>query len=147
MREITFKQMMMNDLQHIRDWQFALSQMTEELETLQAEYATIKATDYDKMPGGSGDNVQEEKLLSAIAKRDQKQYELNLTRRRLADLERLLEQLSEEERDVIQKAVIENQLYEQIAADLHCTVRQVYNRKRDALAHLVRLRHGAAYHE
>lgn len=147
MREITFKQLMISDLQKIKDWRFAINQMTEELQTLNAEYTAIKATNYDKMPSGSGDNYQEEKLLTAIAKRDQKKHELQLTKRRLADLERLLEQLSQEERSVIYKTIIERGRVDAIANELHCEVRQVYNRRNAALSHLVRLRHGAAYHE
>lgn len=146
-REITYKQLMIIDLQKMRDWRFSVTQMQEELATLEQEYATIKVTNYDKMPSGSGDNTQEEKMLSAIAKRDQKQAELDLTKRRIADLERLLDQLNDHERLIIQRMVIDRGRADALAEELHCEVRQVYNRKNAALAHLVRLRHGAAYHE
>lgn len=146
MREITFKDLMINDLQKMRDWQFAVDQQTEELTTLEEEYATIKATDYDKMPGGSGDNVQEEKMLTAIAKRDQKRHELELTKRKIADINRLLDQLDEEELLIIRRTVMIRDRFDDVAQELHCEVRQVYNKRNAALAHLVRLRHGAAYH-
>ena len=118
MREITFKDLMINDLQKMRDWQFAVDQQTEELTTLEEEYATIKATDYDKMPGGSGDNVQEEKMLTAIAKRDQKRHELELTKRKIADINRLLDQLDEEERAHI-KGIQANMWTEYVASFDH----------------------------
>lgn len=145
MREITYRDLMKNDLQKMRDWRSAIEQQTEELETLEAEFATIKATDYDKMPSGSGENIQEEKMLTAIAKKDQKQRELDFTKRRLADMERLLSQLSDEERMIIERTVINRENYDTIAEELHCATRHIYNKQAAALAHLVRLRHGAAY--
>lgn len=146
MREITYKDLLVNDLQKMSNWQFSIEQMTEELRTLDEEYATIKATDYDKMPGGSGDNIQEAKLLTVIAKRDQKQHELELTKRRIADINRLLDQLDEEELMIIRRTVMTRDRFDDVAQELHCEVRQVYNKRNAALAHLIRLRHGAAYH-
>ena len=145
MREITFKDLMINDLQKMRDWQFAVDQQTEELTTLEEEYATIKATDYDKMPGGSGDNVQEEKMLTAIAKRDQKRHELELTKRKIADINRLLDQLDEEERQVIQETVIGRKSFDVLSRELHCDISTISRKRNRALNRLCQLRHGAVY--
>lgn len=146
MREITYRDLMINDLQKLRDWQFSITQMQEELATLDSEYSTIKATNYDKMPVGSGENTQEEKLISAIAKIDQKREELKLTKRRVKDIERLLDHLTEDERTIIRRTILDREPFERIASDIHCDIRQVYNKRNSALAHLVRLRHGAVYH-
>lgn len=145
MREITYRDMIVNDLQKMLSWEFSVWQMIEELRTLDEEYATIKATNYDKMPTGSGENTQEEKLITAIAKRDQKRHELNLTKRRLADMKRLLDQLDEEEKQVIQVTVIDRKSYDIVAQQLHCDISTISRKRNKALSHLAQLRHGAAY--
>ena len=147
MREITYKDLIVNDLQKMINWQFSIEQMTEELRTLDEEYATIKATDYDKVPGGSGDNIQEEKLITMIAKKEQKRAELDLNWRKVKDMERLLSQLDKEDRILIERLVINYRKHEgeKLADELHLEERQVYNRKNDALRKLALLRYGAAY--
>lgn len=145
MREITYRDMIVNDLQKMRSWEFSVEQMGEELRTLDEEYATIKATNYDKMPAGSGENTQEEKLITSIAKRDQKRHELNLTKRRLADMKRLLSQLDDEEMQIIQATVIERKSYDIAAQQLHCDISTISRKRNKAISHLAQLRHGAAY--
>lgn len=145
MREITYRDMIVNDLQKMRSWEFSVEQMGEELRTLDEEYATIKATNYDKMPAGSGENTQEEKLITSIAKRDQKRHELNLTKRRLADMKRLLSQLDDEEMQIIQTTVIERKSYDIAAKQLHCDISTISRKRNKAISHLAQLRHGAAY--
>lgn len=145
MREITYRDMIVNDLQKMRSWEFSVEQMVEELRTLDEEYATIKATNYDKMPAGSGENTQEEKLITSIAKRDQKRHELNLTKRRLADMKRLLSQLDDEEMQIIQATVIERKSYDIAAQQLHCDISTISRKRNKAISHLAQLRHGAAY--
>lgn len=146
MREITYRDMMIRDLANLNRWKFAISQAVEELETLNAEFAAIKATDYDKMPAGSGENAQEEKLITAIAKKDQKEAELAFNRRRVADIERLLAQLPDEERLAIEMTIIsKDQPIDNVAADLGYEVRNVYRLRNNGLKRLCHLRHGASY--
>ena len=145
MREITYRDLLVNDLQKMRNWQFSIEQMTEELRTLDEEYATIKATDYDKMPSGSGENVQEEKIITAIAKREQKKHELALTQLRLADMKRLLDQLNDEEKWIIQKTVIERKSFDVASQELHCDISTISRKRNSALNKLCQLRHGAVY--
>lgn len=147
MREITYKDLMIKDLSNLNRWRFAIVQEKEELETIKAELATIKATNYDKMPTGSGDNTQEEKLVTAIARKDQKEAELEYNRRRVADMERLLAQLTDDERLIIERTVICKDQYtvDSLAEDLNCERTNVYRMKNKALMHLAQLRHGAMY--
>lgn len=146
MRELTYKSIMENDLQKLNRWRFAIMQIQSELETLEAEFAAIKATKFDKMPSGSGDNTQEEMLVTAIAKKDQKQAELKLNRMRVADLERLVEQLPDEERHIIERNVINRDMtLESLAEEMNYSFRSVINKKNAALSHLAQLRHGASY--
>lgn len=145
MREITYRDLLVNDLQKMRNWEFAVDQMTEELRTLDEEYATIKATDYDKMPSGSGENVQEEKIITAIAKREQKKHELALTQLRLADMKRLLDQLNDEEKWIIQRTVIERKSFDVASQELHCDISTISRKRNSALNKLCQLRHGSVY--
>ena len=104
-------------------------------------------TDYDKMPSGSGSNIQEEKLLTAIAKKDQLEANLIFTKRHVADLERMLNQLPDDERRIIELMVISGGKYaaDSLADELGYERRQIYNKRNQALAHLAQLRHGASY--
>lgn len=144
---MNYKKWLIEDLQNLERCKFSITQMTAELETLEAEYAAIKATDYDKMPGGSGENIQEEKLLTAIAKRDELKANLRFTKRRVADMERLLAKLPADERQVIERMFINREKYagDNLAEELGCDTTTVYRIKNRALAHLAQMRHGYSY--
>lgn len=147
MRELTYKELISRDLQNLNRWKFAIMQQQEELQTIELEFAAVKATNFDKMPSGSGDNAQEEKLITAIAKKDELTANLAYTKKRVEDMERLLEQLSDEERRVIERTVINGEKYaaDSLADELGYERTQIWRIKTKALAHLAQLRHGAAY--
>lgn len=147
MREYTYKDSMIKDLQNLNRWKFAIMQEQEELDTLELEFTAIKATNYDKMPSGSGDNIQEEKMLTAIAKKDELQAKLAWNKKRVADLERLLDQLQDDERQVIERKIVngEKRTDDELAEELGYERTQIWRIKSKALAHLCQLRHGAAY--
>lgn len=147
MREITHRDMLKNDLAKLNRWKFSISQMTSELETMQAEYASIKATNFDKMPSGSGDNAQEEKLITVIARKDELTAKLRFTERKVADLERLLAQLPDDERRIIDCMEVgrESHAADRLADELGYESRQIFRKRNSALNHLCQLRYGAAY--
>ena len=144
---MNYKKWLIEDLQNLERQRFAISQLREELETVEAEYAAIKATNYDKMPSGSGDNLQEEKLLTAIAKKDELEKNLIFTEKHVADMERLLAMLPDDERRIIERTVIKQEKYaaDSLADELGYERAHVYRLKNRALMHLAQLRHGAAY--
>ena len=144
---MNYKKWLIEDLQQLDRCRFAIVQMTEELRTLEAEYSAIKATDYDKQPGGSGDNIQEEKLLTSIAKRDELKANLKFTKRKVADMDRLLSKLPGDERRVIERMYIKEEKYagDNLAEELNCDIRTVHRIKNRALLHLAQMRHGNAY--
>lgn len=148
MMELTYKIIMENDLQNLNAWKFAITQIQAELETLDAEYASIKATNFDKMPAGSGENVQEEKLVSVIARKDQKESELKFNRMRVADLERLLDQLDDDERRIIERMVVskEKNATADLSEETGYEIAQLYRIKNRVLMKMARLRHGASFH-
>ena len=149
MRELSYKIIIEEELRSINDWKFAIHQAESELETLDAEYTAIKATSYDKMPTATGENIQEEKLVSTITKKDQKLAELAYNRKRVADLERLIEQLPDDERRVIERMVINKEKYalDSLTEELGYEQAQIYRIKARAMRTMAKLRHGAVYHE
>lgn len=144
---ISYKKWLIDDLQSLERMRFAIAQLREELETVEAEYAAIKATNYDKMPSGSGDNLQEEKLLTAIAKKDELTANLRHTEKHVSDMERLLAQLPDDERRIIERTVIGKEKYAtaSLAEELGYEQAHIYRLKNRALMHLAQLRHGASY--
>ena len=144
---ISYKKWLIDDLQSLERMRFAITQMQQELETVEAEYAAIKATNYDKMPSGSGDNLQEEKLLTAIAKKDELTANLRYTEKHVSDMERLLAQLPDDERRIIERTVIGKEKYAtaSLAEELGYEQAHIYRLKNRALMHLAQLRHGASY--
>lgn len=144
---MNYKKWLIEDLQQLDRCRFSIVQMTEELQTLEAEFSAIKATNYDKQPGGSGDNIQEEKLLTSIAKRDELRSNLKYTKRKVADMERLLSQLPTDERRVVERMFIGKEKYagDNLAEELDCDTTTVYRIKNRALLHLAQMRYGFAY--
>lgn len=141
---MNYRKWLIEDLQNLNRQRFAIGQLESELETVEAEFSAIKASNYDKMPSGSGDNVQEEKLLTAIAKKDELEKRLEFTRMSVKDLDRLLNQLPDDERIIIERSVINNEKYaaETLADELGYERRWIYKKKSDALMHLAQLRYG-----
>lgn len=147
MREITYKDMIIRDLSQLNKWKFSVMQEAEELVTLEQEYAAVKATNYDKMPGGSGDNIQEEKLITVIAKKEQLKAELEFNKRRIADIERILEKLPDDDRQIVDRMIINDEKYaaDRLAQELGYEIRQIYNKRNSAIRQMALLRYGASY--
>lgn len=145
-RDITYKDMLIDDLQHLNRWRNSIEQASEELLTLDAEYTAIKATNYDKMPSGSGENVQEEKLITIIARKDELSKVIEANRLKVKCMERLLKKLPDDDRRLIERMVINGEHADRIAADLGYERRQVYNKRNHALALLASYRWGVAFH-
>lgn len=136
-----------NDLKNLKKHRFAIMQMESELQTLEAEFTAIKATNYDKLPSGSGENMQEERLLTAIENKYVKELELKATRMHVADMERLLAQLPDDERRVIDVMLVNGEKYarERLSMELSVEQSQIYRIKNKALMHLAELRYGVEY--
>ena len=97
---MNYKSWLIDDLRSLERLRFSIPSMEAELETIEAEYAAIRATDYDKIPGGSGGG-QEDHLLSAIARKDALKANLKATRAKVENLQCLLNALPDDERRVL----------------------------------------------
>ena len=146
-REISCKEWLQRDLERLPYDRYSIEHQKAELEELEAEYTAIKATNYDKMPNGSGDNTQEEKLLSAIAKKTKLKAWIEATEKHVANMETLLGTLTEEDRLIIEKTVINRNknAEDDVAEEIGIERRQVYNRKNAILHRLCKMRFGQGY--
>lgn len=120
-------------------------QIMSELETLKLEQ-TLQASRLDKTPTGSG-NMNDTKLVEAIARQQDRELDLELTKRKLADLDRLLAGLQPNELSLIMRTDIHwhKGIYDELAEEYEIDIRQVYNRRDKVLDHLCLLKYGAGY--
>lgn len=142
---INYKKWLIEDLQNLDTDRFAITHLSQELETLTYQMSAIKATSYDKMPAGN--ETQEDKLLTAIAKKDELASNLEATRKHVADMEALLQALPDDERLIIERMVIKDEarVADTLAEELGYERRQIYRKRDGALRHLAQLRFGVGY--
>lgn len=138
---------LLKDLRQLNADRFAITQLQSELQTLELEFTAIKATSYDKIPAGGGGNSQRDNLENAIAKKQGLQASLAATTAHVADMERLLGELQPIDRKIVEKLVVAKGSYsaETVAEEIGLEVRQVHNRKHDAIDRLIHLRFGQGY--
>ena len=140
------REWLMSDLKKLQTDRKALSNLQDELHSLETEYTVLKATAYDKVPGNSGGNSQLDKIELNMAKREELINCMNATREHVDFMENLLGQLDRNERELIEKTIIlHSKTMEQMAEQLGIDPRQVYNRRRDAIDNLMHLRFGRGY--
>ena len=142
---MTSKEWIIKDLRDYERLKAAEIQLSEEIKTLKMEQ-TLQASRLDKMPSASG-NSNDAKLVAAIAKQEDMELDLELTRRKIADMDRMLSGLAADELSIIQKTDIHwhKGIYEELAVAMDIDIRQVYNRRDKVLNHLAVLRYGAGY--
>ena len=138
---------LLKDLRQLNADRFAVTQLQSELETLKLEMTAIKATNYDKIPSGGNGNSQRDNMENAIAKEESLRTSLAATTAHVADMERLLTQLQPIDRKIVEKLVVAKGSYsaETVAEEIGLEVRQVHNRKHDAIDKLIHLRFGQGY--
>lgn len=147
MRAFSYKDWLIEDLRSLERNRFAVEQLKAELKTLEARFTAIKATDYDKMPGSAGGNIQEDKMLTAIAKKDELEHDLKATTLHVEDMERLLTALEDDELTVVQKMFIQRQrgAAQKLGDELHLEKSQIYRIRDQALKKLAQARYGRGY--
>lgn len=139
------KDWLIPDLKNLEAKRSSLSHIAEQIETLKLEAESIKATDYDKIiVSGGGNNTQEDKLIANLAKRQELETNLEVTRQEVEELDDLLSELKDDERLILERMFIkrERNAAEALAVTLGYEVRHVYRKKDDALHNLARRRFG-----
>lgn len=142
---MTGKEWLIKDLREYEKLKAAEKQLAEEIQTLKLE-ETLQASRLERMPS-SGGNTNDAKLVEAIARKQERELCLELTKRKIEDLDRLLAGLPPSELNIIEKTDIHwhRGIYDELAEELEIDIRQVYNRREKALHHLAILRYGAGY--
>lgn len=145
---MNYRNWLIDDLKGLDKCRFSIKQMERELEEIKAEQIAIKATNYDKMPGGSGENTQEEKILTSIAKKMELEACLKATKDHVANMDNLLDQLTEEERRIIYIMCIKHERggQDRLSEEFGYEKTQIYKLRNDALLHLAQLRFGTGAH-
>ena len=146
-KEISCREWLQRDLERLPYDRYSLQHLQNELDELEAEYTAIKATNYDKMPTGSGDNTQEEKLLSAIAKKTKLEAWIEATQMHINNMEVLLAELDSEDKLIVERTIINRKknAEDDVAEEIGIERRQVYNRKNAILHRLCQMRFGQGY--
>ena len=142
-----FRTWAIKELRSLNGLKFSEQHILQEMETFKAEVAAIKASSYDKMPSATGENFTEEKILNVLSRQDEQAKNLEMTRRKIADIERLLDQMPPDERHVIERTIIDSYkgVYDDFADEMHVDVRQVYRKRAQAIDTYARLKFGAGY--
>lgn len=142
---MNYRKWLMEDLQNLERYKFSVLQMQSELETLEATMTSIRATDWDKIPGGSG--TQTDKMLTAIAKKDELSANLEATSKFVRDMERLVSELPDDERRIVERMYIHREKYavENLAGELGYETAHIYRLKNQALLHMAQMRYGKGF--
>lgn len=142
---INYRKWLIDDLTRLEQQRYAVEHMEKELESLKAEMGAIKATNWDKMPSSGG--TQEDALLTAIAKKEELEKNIEATRKHIEGMDDLMKQLSPDERKVIDRMFIrrEQNAADNLAAELGYANAHIYRLKNKALENLAVLRFGTGY--
>ena len=133
---MNYRKWLIEDLRDLETLRFACGQLREELETCRREIAAIR--------GGPKNREREEWLLDARARMDDTEANLNATERHVADMDRLLGGLPEDERAVVLGMYVraENGAVGRLCEQLHVETAQVYRIKDRAIDRLAKMRYG-----
>lgn len=144
---MNYRKWIIEDLQNLERNEFAIVQLQSELNTLEAEFTAIQATDYGKTPIHTGENTQEDRLLTALAKKEELQADLKATSLHVDDMHRLLDMLPDSERRILERMFIHRERYavDNLASELNYDTSKIYRTKNLALTHLAQLRFGKGY--
>lgn len=115
-----------------------------EIRRLEAQLTCIRSATTDSTPIRGGGNAREDALINNIALRTELELALRDNRRWLATVERALNQLTPEERKILDRFYIHRSKGnpERLCEELHLERSQVYGRKNSALRHFTLLLYG-----
>lgn len=112
-----------------------------ELEHIENQLIGVKAISYDGMPGGSISNA-DDKLVNILFRKQKAEQALEETQGEVKLIENILDQLSEEDRKVLQAFYIEGLRGEALEKRLQICERQVYNLRHPIIRKFAKLKFG-----
>lgn len=115
--------------------QQALSNIPEQIETLEMSLTSIRAAKTDKVPVKEGGNKREDALINNIVMREELSRNLEITKREVEITDKALRQLTKEEVKILDRFYI-NKVRghaERLSEELNIERSRVYELKDDAL--------------
>lgn len=134
-----------DELKLLNDRRAAISNLKEQIQTLEYEFKAIKATRYDKdIVSGSSGTSKEAKMIENIAQREQLRQDLAITLKQVIAIEKTLNELSDSERLVLTRMYINHErgAVPRLMNELNCEQAQVYRLKDKALLHFGTRKYG-----
>lgn len=137
---------LISDLKELNTNRSTINRLNEELIELEQEYKSLKAKRYDVIPSYKGGNNQQEIIENNLARRAEIKLKLEAKRKHVENIERLLNQLSSADREIIECLVISHSCTAaEVGKNIGYEVRQIHNRKQEAIQKLLQMRFGQGY--
>lgn len=137
-----FTRWIIDDLEAIENCRKALDNIPAQIKTLELKKDTLKATTYDKDVVDGGVNHAEDAMIVVLQKQDELAKNYKATQAFIKEQERLLGDLDDDERTVLENMYVSRVPIEDIKDRLHIEQSQVYNIRNRAFKHLAQLRFG-----
>ena len=140
------KEWMMEDLRTLESDRKEIKKLSSDLKELEIEFTSLKATNIEKLPSHKGGNAWQDKIEDNIAKRESIQLQLNAKKSHVDLIENLLNELSADDREIIDGMIIKhNKTAVQLADELYFDVRTVHRKNSEAIELLLHLRFGRGH--
>lgn len=132
-------------LRNYAAWQNAMKRTKAEIRRLESDFVSIRSANVDSTPVQGGGNSREEAMCSNIAQRQELCTLLEQTERKVAEVKETLALLQPEERDILERMVINYRRgnVEKACAELHMDRSTVYRKRDKALRHFGMAFYGA----
>lgn len=134
-----------NKLKNYPAWKNAIKRTRADIRRLENDFVSIRSANTDGTPVQGGENQREEAMLKNIAERKELENLLQLTERKVAEVNEALAQLHPDEREILEAMVIyfrRGEMYK-VEQRLHIDRSTAYRRLKPALEHFTRAFYGA----
>lgn len=139
-----YRKQVIERLRNLQEERAALVNLPEQIKALEMQFVSLRAVRTDSDPVSGGTNRREDALINNIAEREEREADLEWTRREVAILERNIAALKPNERRALELFYIsgERQAAERMAEEVGYSVQQVHRIKTAAVENLARRLYG-----
>ena len=139
-----YRKQVIERLRNLPDEKAALVNLPEQIKALEMQFVALKAARTDGEPVSGGTNHREDVLINNIAEREEREADLEWTRREVAIMERNLAALKPNEKRALELFYIngERQAAERLAAEIGYSVQQAHRIKLAGVENLARRLYG-----
>lgn len=134
-------------VEHLKDYEAkreAISNISENIATLEAKFTSIRSAATDGIPTGDNSNHREEMLIGNIAYRQELAENLKIVKREVALTEKALAKLDKKEFMILELFFIRRpcDYINRLCDELFISQSELYRKKDDALKHFTRIYYG-----